>query len=86
MIKDAKPAEPEARGDKLPRLAYRPDDAAKAVGVGRTTIFEEIRAGRLRAKKVGRATIIAESDLRAWLDALLDRATPLLIKSATRRG
>lgn len=68
-------SEPLAPGAGLSgaRLAYRPEEAAAAVGVGRTTIFEEIRAGRLRARKVGRATLIAEADLRAWVVALQER-------------
>jgi len=70
-------SEPLARGAALPgaRVAYRPEEAAAAVGVGRTTIFEEIRAGRLRARKVGRATIIADTDLREWVAQLQERSS-----------
>jgi excisionase family DNA binding protein len=66
---------PDARGAPTlgTRVAYRPEEAAAAVGVGRTTIFEEIRAGRLRARKVGRATIIADADLREWVAQLQER-------------
>jgi excisionase family DNA binding protein len=45
-------------------------EAAKAAGVGRTTIFEAIRKGEIVARKVGRRTIIAVDDLDAWLDSL----------------
>ncbi|MBL8697093.1 MAG: hypothetical protein JNK67_01895 [Alphaproteobacteria bacterium] len=50
-------SEPLAPGAGLSgaRLAYRPEEAAKAVGVGRTTIFEEIRADPFRAMGAGRA-------------------------------
>jgi excisionase family DNA binding protein len=52
------------------RLAYRPDDAARAAGLGRVTIFAAIKRGELRARKVGRATIITADDLQRWIDAL----------------
>ena len=34
--------------------------------IGRTKTYEEIRAGRLRALKVGRKTLIDYSDAREW--------------------
>ena len=39
-------------------------EAAKAAGVGRTTLFEEIREGRITARKVGRRTIITVDEFR----------------------
>ena len=45
-------------------------EAAKAAGVGRTTFFEEIRRGRITARKVGRRTIITTDDLDTWLKSL----------------
>jgi excisionase family DNA binding protein len=52
------------------RLALTVEEAAKASGVGRTTIFLELRSGRLKARKVGRRTVISVTDLHAWLEAL----------------
>jgi excisionase family DNA binding protein len=46
------------------------EEAAKAAGVGRTMLFEEIRKGHITARKVGRRTIIAVDELDAWLKAL----------------
>ena len=45
-------------------------NACKRAGVGRTFIFEEIRSGRLKAKKAGRRTLVLREDLTAWLQAL----------------
>ena len=45
-------------------------DATRLLGVGRSTLFEEIRAGRLQARKAGRRTLILRDDLRAWLNTL----------------
>jgi excisionase family DNA binding protein len=51
-------------------LAHSIDGAAARANVGRVTLYEEINAGRLRARKVGRRTIILDDDLRAWLASL----------------
>lgn len=55
-------------------LALGITDAARVAGVGRSTNYEEINAGRLKARKAGRRTLIARADLQAWLDALPNRA------------
>jgi hypothetical protein len=44
--------------------------AGQISGVGRTLIFAEIKAGRLKAKKCGRRTLILLCDLQEWLQAL----------------
>ena len=38
-------------------------------GFGQTTIYAEIKAGQLRARKLGARTFITIDDLRAWLEA-----------------
>jgi excisionase family DNA binding protein len=66
------------RGDQIvdqTRIAFSVLEAAKCAGVGRTTLFEEIRSGRLAARKVGRRTIIMTADLEAWLKSLPTRAS-----------
>lgn len=54
------------------KIALSIEEAAQASSVGHSTIYDEIRARRLRAPKVGRRTIIAVGDLRAWLTAKPD--------------
>ena len=39
-------------------------------GPGRTKTYEEIKSGRLRARKFGSRTIITEDDAEEWLDSL----------------
>jgi excisionase family DNA binding protein len=39
-------------------------------GTGRTTAYLEIKAGRLRARKCGKRTIISEDDAENWLGSL----------------
>jgi len=39
-------------------------------GPGRTTTYQEIKLGRLRAHKCGKRTIITEDDAEIWLRSL----------------
>jgi excisionase family DNA binding protein len=49
-------------------LAVSIAEAAKITGLGRSSLYAEIKAHRLSIRKVGRRTVIAMTDLRAWLD------------------
>jgi excisionase family DNA binding protein len=51
-------------------LARSPDLSARVAGVGRSAICDAIKAGTLRARKLGKRTLIADADLRAWIDSL----------------
>ena len=65
--------------ESVPRLAFTIEQLAELAGVGRTTLFGEIGAGRLRAKKIGRRTVVLISDAQIWLERLPDwrpRAPP----------
>lgn len=50
------------------KLAYRPNEAARATGLGRDTIFKAIRDGSLRSLKIGGARLITADALREWLE------------------
>jgi excisionase family DNA binding protein len=36
-------------------------------GPGRTKVYEELKSGRLRGRKIGKRTIITEDDAEKWL-------------------
>jgi hypothetical protein len=55
------------------RLAYSIRRLAKESDVGRSSLYEEISAQRLVARKIGRRTIIRRADAIRWL-----RSLPLL--------
>ncbi len=57
------------------RLAYSVNQAVEATSVGRSLLYEEIRAGKLKTFKVGSRTLIASEDLATWLNSYRSGAT-----------
>ena len=51
-------------------LAYSPREFGRRNAIGLTTVYEELKAGRLTARKIGRRTIVLASDEAKWRDAL----------------
>ncbi len=51
------------------RLAYGITDATEAVSIGRSTLYKEISAGRLKTFKIGNRTLIAADSLNEWLSS-----------------
>jgi excisionase family DNA binding protein len=49
------------------RLAYSIPEAARALGLSRDVIYDEIRAGRLESLKVGRRRIITRKHIDEFL-------------------
>lgn len=52
------------------RLVDTIDDAAHRLGISRALAYQQIRAGELRAVKIGKKTLITRADQQAWLDSL----------------
>jgi len=50
--------------------SWSPDEFADRHDVGRTTVFKEIKNGRLPARKIGQRTIITAEDEQVWLSRL----------------
>ena len=57
------------------KLAHSIDDVTKLTGIGRSFVYEEIKAGRLLVRKAGRRTIIFDADLGAWLTSLPEKSS-----------
>lgn len=51
-------------------LAYTVKEALRLLPIGRTKFYDEARAGHLKLRKCGRATLILAEDLKAWLGSL----------------
>jgi len=45
-------------------------DVCARYSIGRTTLYREVAAGRLRLRKLGTATRIARKDAEAWAASL----------------
>jgi excisionase family DNA binding protein len=58
------------RATSIQQRAMSIGDFCQRYGIGRTSVYEEIKQGRLRGLKVGRRTIITEDDAEAWLQRL----------------
>ncbi len=56
------------------QMLYRPEDAAAALGLGRSKVFELMAQGRLRSVTVGRSRRIPAEALRAFVDELVEQA------------
>jgi excisionase family DNA binding protein len=52
------------------RLAVSVNQAAEAAGISRSSLYEEMAAGRLKFAKVGARRVILVDDLREWLASL----------------
>jgi excisionase family DNA binding protein len=51
-------------------LAHSVLEACAIARSGRTTLYQAIRSGALRAVKRGRRTLILDDDLRRWVQSL----------------
>jgi excisionase family DNA binding protein len=60
-----KPVEP-----LVPALALTVEDAAKALAIGRTSLFYLLRDGRLRSVKIGSRTVIPVRAIEDFLAEL----------------
>lgn len=52
------------------RVLLRPEEAAQALGVSRTTVFELMRSGELRSVKIGAARRVSATALAEFVAAL----------------
>jgi hypothetical protein len=46
------------------------EEFCRRYGIGRTRAYQELNAGRLRARKVGKRTIVTADDAESWLSCL----------------
>jgi hypothetical protein len=52
--------------ENAPRLAFSIESFADAHEIGRSSVFNEINSGRLKARKVNGRTIITDEDAAEW--------------------
>jgi excisionase family DNA binding protein len=57
-----------ATNDPAPLLSVRVGEASRMIGIGRTKIYELIKAGDLEKVKIGRATLVTIRSLRRLIE------------------
>lgn len=62
-LQSKKNPEPDALYVSIP-------EAARRMGLGRSSLYKEINAGKIRVKKCGKRTLISVDDIQAWFDEL----------------
>jgi excisionase family DNA binding protein len=60
----------QQRATSIQQRAMSIDAFCCRYGIGRTSVYEEIKHRRLRAVKVGKRTLISEDDAEDWLRQL----------------
>ena len=60
----------ELRNSGDTSFAHTIEDTALHAKCGRTTIYAAIKSRALKARKIGRRTIVLDEDLRGWLASL----------------
>jgi excisionase family DNA binding protein len=51
-------------------MAFTVDEASMVSRIGRNNLYLAVQTGALRARKLGKKTLILRDDLRAWLESL----------------
>lgn len=66
----------------MTRLSYPLDEAAEQLGVSEPTVRREIQAGRLKARRIRRRTVVLHAELERYLAA----RAPVLSGSESERA
>jgi hypothetical protein len=61
--------------EQISKLAYSISELSEMSCVGRSFLYEEIKAGRLTVTKASRRSIVLHGDAVAWLSNLPKRET-----------
>ncbi len=52
------------------QMSFSIDEVQASTGIGRTKIYQAINSGHLKARKIGRRTVVLKNDLEAFLSNL----------------
>jgi excisionase family DNA binding protein len=68
--------------DDEQRLLLTPEEAARRLAIGRTTVYELLSSGALRSVQIGRCRRVPVSALSAYVERLVDQAGVRRTKSS----
>ncbi len=52
------------------RVNWRVDDFCRAHGIGRTYFYNEVKIGEINIIKVGKSTLVPDSEAKAWQERM----------------
>lgn len=52
------------------KQAYTVNETIKEIGIGRSKLYAEIKAGKIVPRKIGKKTIFLAKDIEGYLNAL----------------
>lgn len=52
------------------KRAYTVKEFQSSYGIGHTKFYEEVKAGRLRIRKVGKRSLVSFEDAERWFNSL----------------
>jgi excisionase family DNA binding protein len=55
---------------RMKPVAYSVPDVLKMIGISRTTLYQLVKTGKLKVRKVGTRSVILSKDLEEWLESL----------------
>ncbi|WP_329464469.1 helix-turn-helix domain-containing protein [Streptomyces sp. NBC_01431] len=58
------------RAEPIDQILYKPEEAATALRVGRSTVYEQIRLGRLRTITIGRRRLVPPEYVAEYIELL----------------
>jgi excisionase family DNA binding protein len=67
-------------------LAYSIAEACAVARIGRSTLYKHVRAGNLRAIKIGRRTFFLRGDIDRWLEKMPVVTPQGRVRSETASG
>ncbi|KPM52729.1 hypothetical protein ACG83_24960 [Frankia sp. R43] len=60
----------------MEKLLLTTDEAAETLGIGRSTLYDLIRSGKLRTVKIGRRRLVPAAALADAINTLLEESEP----------
>lgn len=54
----------------MTKSAYTVNEITKEIGIGRSKLYSEMAAGKIKARKIGKKTIFLAEDVQAYLSNL----------------
>lgn len=56
----------ECNEQRSDRVNWRVDDFCRAHGIGRTMFYDEVKRGEIKIIKIGKRTLIPDSEAKMW--------------------